>query len=148
MQYILTAHNEENDAVEEVNVFEIELEEFDSNTYFTEPDRNKKHGLETIKAFVEEIERTGMSQGLFNDLMDIAEINEIAEEGLRTWTNAEEFVQEEFLDLLNIEISNATMKYIFEKNIDYESLAEDIVDTADGGSRYVTDGSMFIERIY
>lgn len=148
MQYILTAHDTETDAVEEVNVFEAELEEFDSNTYFTEPDRNKKHGVETIKAFVENIERIGMSQGLFNDLMDIAEINEIAEEGLETWTDVEEFVQSEFLDLLNIEISDATMKRIFEKNINYESLAEDIVEYAYGGSRYVTDGSMFIGRIY
>lgn len=148
MQYTLTAHDAETDAVEEVNVFETDLEEFDSNTYFTEPGRSKKYGVETIKAFVEEIERTGMSQSLFNDLMELAEINEIAEDGLFVFSNAEDFVQAEFLDLIELEISDATMKYIFERNINYDSLAEDIVEYADGGNQYVTDGSMFIGRIY
>lgn len=148
MQYTLTAYDAETDAVEEVNVFEADLEEFDSNTYFTEPGRSKTHDVETIKKFVEEIERTGMSQSLFDDLMELAEINEIAKNGLSVFSDVEDFVQAEFLDLIGLEISDATMKYIFEKNINYDSLAEDIVEYADGGNQYVTDGSMFIGRIY
>lgn len=152
MQFFVEVHFPDDDRVTSVNIFEENLEDFDTEgVSFVEPDsRGISYTASDIATFVEIIDDTGMSQELFDELMETAEIHEIVENGLGVWFDAEDFVDEEFLDLMDIgsNLTDPVVKGLLYRNINYESLAEDIVSEADGGQQYFSDGRMFVKRSY
>lgn len=86
------------------------------------------------------------SQKLFDEFMEDTNVLELLNEGsVAYWTDAEEFAESELLELMNVDFDDQIGRILY-RNINFESLAQDIVDTADSGDEFLYDDGVWVRR--